>query len=54
MPLTWFQQVWLNWFDLYMLYRVPALVTAILLISGEKLPDTIDPTFFYGKLQVII
>ncbi|XP_059199010.1 integral membrane protein GPR155 [Centropristis striata] len=34
-------------------WGAPALVTAVLLISGEKLPDTIDPTFFYGKSQII-
>lgn len=32
--------------------RVPALVTAVLLISGEKMSDTIDSSFFYGKQQV--
>uniref|UniRef100_A0A7N6AR25 DEP domain-containing protein n=1 Tax=Anabas testudineus TaxID=64144 RepID=A0A7N6AR25_ANATE len=35
-------------------WGVPALVTAVLLISGEKMPDTIDSSFFYGKAQVII
>ncbi|XP_028991681.1 integral membrane protein GPR155 [Betta splendens] len=34
-------------------WGVPALVTAVLLISGEKQPDTIDSTFFYGKQQVL-
>lgn len=32
--------------------RFPALATAILLISGEKMSDTIDSSFFYGKQQV--
>lgn len=32
--------------------RVPALITAVLLISGEKMSDTIDPSFFYSKPQV--
>ncbi|XP_041806522.1 integral membrane protein GPR155 [Chelmon rostratus] len=31
----------------------PALATAILLISGEKMSDTIDSSFFYGKQQII-
>ncbi|XP_026231756.1 integral membrane protein GPR155 [Anabas testudineus] len=34
-------------------WGVPALVTAVLLISGEKMPDTIDSSFFYGKAQII-
>lgn len=33
--------------------RFPALVTAALLILGEKLPDTIDSSSFYGEPQVI-
>lgn len=39
---------------LFYLYinRVPALVTAALLISGERMSDTIDSSFFYGKQQV--
>ncbi|XP_029980102.1 integral membrane protein GPR155 isoform X2 [Sphaeramia orbicularis] len=31
----------------------PALVTAMLLITGEKMSDTIDSSFFYGKNQII-
>ncbi|XP_068429089.1 lysosomal cholesterol signaling protein [Clinocottus analis] len=31
----------------------PALVTAVLLISGVKMSDTIDSAFFYGKTQII-
>ncbi|CAL8267938.1 unnamed protein product [Lota lota] len=34
-------------------WGVPALVTAVLLISGEKGDDTIDPAFFYGRPQII-
>ncbi|XP_071774016.1 lysosomal cholesterol signaling protein [Centroberyx gerrardi] len=34
-------------------WGVPALVTAVLLISGEKMPDMIDSAFFYGRLQII-
>ncbi|XP_068184580.1 lysosomal cholesterol signaling protein [Antennarius striatus] len=34
-------------------WGVSASVTAVLLISGEKMPDTIDSSFFYGKLQII-
>ncbi|XP_070770945.1 lysosomal cholesterol signaling protein [Enoplosus armatus] len=34
-------------------WGVPALVTAVLLISGEKMSDTIDSSFFYGKTQII-
>lgn len=34
--------------------RAPALVTGVLLMSGEKMPDTIDSAFFYGKQQVTI
>ncbi|XP_034740924.1 integral membrane protein GPR155 isoform X3 [Etheostoma cragini] len=34
-------------------WGVPVLVTAVLLISGEKMPDTIDSAFFYGKPQMI-
>ncbi|XP_040912872.1 integral membrane protein GPR155 [Toxotes jaculatrix] len=32
----------------------PALVTAVLLLIGEKMPDTIDSSFFYGKPQIIL
>ncbi|XP_051260967.1 integral membrane protein GPR155 [Dicentrarchus labrax] len=34
-------------------WGVPALVTAVLLISGGKMSDTIDSSFFYGKPQII-
>ncbi|XP_028249119.1 integral membrane protein GPR155 [Parambassis ranga] len=34
-------------------WGVPILVTAVLLIFGEKMSDTIDVAFFYGKLQII-
>ncbi|XP_038576450.1 LOW QUALITY PROTEIN: integral membrane protein GPR155 [Micropterus salmoides] len=34
-------------------WGVPALVTASLLISGEIMSDTINPSFFYGKSQII-
>ncbi|GAA6231177.1 integral membrane protein GPR155 isoform X1 [Lates japonicus] len=34
-------------------WGIPALVTAVLLISGEKMSDTIDSSFFYGKPQII-
>ncbi|XP_044221652.1 integral membrane protein GPR155 [Thunnus albacares] len=34
-------------------WGIPALVTAVLLISGEKMSDTIDPSYFYGKPQII-
>ncbi|XP_076025957.1 lysosomal cholesterol signaling protein [Genypterus blacodes] len=34
-------------------WAIPALVTAVLLVSGGKMPDTTDPSFFYGKPQII-
>ncbi|XP_023261469.1 integral membrane protein GPR155 isoform X2 [Seriola lalandi dorsalis] len=34
-------------------WGIPALLTAVLLISGEKMSGTIDSTFFYGKQQII-
>lgn len=34
-------------------WGIPTLVTAVLLISGEKMSDTIDSSFFYGKPQII-
>lgn len=34
-------------------WGVPALVTGILLIVGEKRSDTIDSSFYYGKPQII-
>ena len=32
--------------------RIPALATAVLLISGGEISDTIDSTSFYGTPQV--
>ncbi|KAG7282226.1 hypothetical protein CRUP_038394 [Coryphaenoides rupestris] len=34
-------------------WGVPALVTAVLLISGERGDYTMDPAFFYGRPQII-
>uniref|UniRef100_A0A1A8J160 G protein-coupled receptor 155a n=1 Tax=Nothobranchius kuhntae TaxID=321403 RepID=A0A1A8J160_NOTKU len=34
-------------------WGIPCLVTAVLLLTGEKMPDTINPAFFYGRLQII-
>ncbi|XP_041662322.1 integral membrane protein GPR155-like [Cheilinus undulatus] len=34
-------------------WGVPALITAVLLFSGEKTSDTMDSTFIYGKQQII-
>ncbi|CAL1582310.1 unnamed protein product [Knipowitschia caucasica] len=34
-------------------WGIPTFVTGVLLISGEKVPDTIDFAFFYGKPQII-
>ncbi|XP_061579482.1 lysosomal cholesterol signaling protein [Cololabis saira] len=34
-------------------WGIPTLVTAVLLVSGKKIPDTIDCSFFYGRLQII-
>ncbi|XP_042350026.1 integral membrane protein GPR155 [Plectropomus leopardus] len=34
-------------------WGVPASVTAVLLISGQRMSDTIDSAFFYGKPQII-
>ncbi|XP_008297042.1 integral membrane protein GPR155 [Stegastes partitus] len=34
-------------------WGIPALATAVLLIFGEKMPDTIDASYFYGKPQII-
>uniref|UniRef100_UPI0037E75A7E lysosomal cholesterol signaling protein-like n=1 Tax=Semicossyphus pulcher TaxID=241346 RepID=UPI0037E75A7E len=31
----------------------PALITIVLLFSGEQMSDTIDSSFFYGKPQII-
>uniref|UniRef100_A0A669EEQ0 G protein-coupled receptor 155 n=1 Tax=Oreochromis niloticus TaxID=8128 RepID=A0A669EEQ0_ORENI len=35
-------------------WGIPALVTAVLLICGEKMFGVIDAAFFYGRAQVII
>uniref|UniRef100_A0A8C7VV67 G protein-coupled receptor 155a n=2 Tax=Oncorhynchus mykiss TaxID=8022 RepID=A0A8C7VV67_ONCMY len=34
-------------------WGVPALVAAVLLVTGERMPDTIDSAFFYGRPQII-
>ncbi|XP_062313839.1 lysosomal cholesterol signaling protein isoform X1 [Osmerus eperlanus] len=34
-------------------WGVPAVVTAVLLMAGERMPDTIDSAFFYGRSQMI-
>ncbi|KAM6934747.1 lysosomal cholesterol signaling protein [Xenentodon cancila] len=34
-------------------WGIPSLVTAVLLFSGQKTPDTIDCSFYYGRLQII-
>ncbi|XP_041700244.1 integral membrane protein GPR155-like isoform X1 [Coregonus clupeaformis] len=34
-------------------WGVPALVAAVLLMTGVRMPDTIDSAFFYGRPQVI-
>ncbi|CAJ1079410.1 integral membrane protein GPR155-like [Xyrichtys novacula] len=34
-------------------WGVPVVATAVLLISGETTPDTIDSSFFFGKTQII-
>ncbi|XP_037543049.1 integral membrane protein GPR155 [Nematolebias whitei] len=34
-------------------WGIPAIVTAILLITGQNIPDTIDSSLFYGRLQMI-
>ncbi|XP_068602554.1 lysosomal cholesterol signaling protein [Brachionichthys hirsutus] len=34
-------------------WGVPASVTAVLLIAGEEMPDSVDASFFYGNLQII-
>ncbi|XP_059417421.1 integral membrane protein GPR155-like [Carassius carassius] len=34
-------------------WGVPALAVSVLLLTGERLPDTIDSAFFYGKTQVM-
>uniref|UniRef100_A0AAX7TGP6 DEP domain-containing protein n=1 Tax=Astatotilapia calliptera TaxID=8154 RepID=A0AAX7TGP6_ASTCA len=35
-------------------WGIPALITAVLLICGEKMFGVIDAAFFYGRAQVII
>ncbi|XP_074550946.1 lysosomal cholesterol signaling protein isoform X2 [Halichoeres trimaculatus] len=35
-------------------WGIPALATAVLLISGEIMSDTIDSSYYYGKTQIII
>ncbi|XP_023657514.2 lysosomal cholesterol signaling protein isoform X1 [Paramormyrops kingsleyae] len=34
-------------------WGVPALIVGVLLIAGERMPDTIDSAFFYGRSQII-
>ncbi|XP_022054586.1 integral membrane protein GPR155 [Acanthochromis polyacanthus] len=34
-------------------WGIPAFATAILLICGGKMPDTIDASYFYGEQQII-
>ncbi|KAI7809062.1 putative integral membrane protein GPR155, partial [Triplophysa rosa] len=34
-------------------WGLPVLVVSVVLLSGERMPDTIDSAFFYGKTQVI-
>ncbi|XP_019713171.1 integral membrane protein GPR155 [Hippocampus comes] len=34
-------------------WGIPAVTTAVLLICGEKLPDTLDSSLFYSKPQII-
>uniref|UniRef100_UPI0037E7A4E8 lysosomal cholesterol signaling protein-like n=1 Tax=Semicossyphus pulcher TaxID=241346 RepID=UPI0037E7A4E8 len=34
-------------------WGIPALLTAMLLFSGQKMADTIDSSFIYGKPQII-
>ncbi|XP_046902225.1 integral membrane protein GPR155 isoform X2 [Hypomesus transpacificus] len=34
-------------------WGAPAVVTAVLLMAGERMPDTIDSAFFYGRSQMI-
>lgn len=34
------------------IYRVPGVAISILLMVGEKMPDTIDSAFFFGPPQV--
>uniref|UniRef100_A0A8C1UFT8 G protein-coupled receptor 155a n=1 Tax=Cyprinus carpio TaxID=7962 RepID=A0A8C1UFT8_CYPCA len=39
-------------FSLSVPCSVPVLAVSVLLLTGERLPDTIDSAFFYGKAQV--
>ncbi|XP_067299255.1 lysosomal cholesterol signaling protein isoform X2 [Pseudorasbora parva] len=34
-------------------WGLPVLAVSVLLLSGERMPDTIDSAFFYGKTQVM-
>ncbi|XP_048048766.1 integral membrane protein GPR155 isoform X2 [Megalobrama amblycephala] len=34
-------------------WGLPVVAVSVLLLSGERMPDTIDSAFFYGKTQVI-
>ncbi|XP_054642819.1 integral membrane protein GPR155 [Dunckerocampus dactyliophorus] len=34
-------------------WGIPAFITAVLLICGEKMPDTLDSSLFYSKPQII-
>lgn len=54
-PLTWF--LYFNTvteFEFIYGCRIPALITAVLLICGGKMFGVIDAAFFYGRAQVII
>lgn len=35
-----------------LIYRLPGVAISILLMVGEKMPDTIDSAFFFGPAQV--
>ncbi|XP_061735993.1 lysosomal cholesterol signaling protein [Nerophis ophidion] len=41
-----------GWF-IFASWGIPAFITAVLLICGEKMPDTIDSSVFYSKPQII-
>ncbi|XP_013856860.1 integral membrane protein GPR155 isoform X2 [Austrofundulus limnaeus] len=34
-------------------WGIPSIVTAVMLITGQKIPNIIDSSFFYGRLQII-
>ncbi|XP_077072409.1 lysosomal cholesterol signaling protein [Siphateles boraxobius] len=34
-------------------WGLPVLAVSVLLLSGQRMPDTIDSAFFYGKTQVL-